>query len=106
MIKHIFYLGDKHSRWALKVVIHQSHDSYKFVIYDPDEPWYIGTNYLTAKTANLIESLIVNICNNTFLETLSDFQQELSKSFLYPLFYERQQISPQLTDGVIILAES
>jgi hypothetical protein len=100
-----YSMGEKYSKWTMLVTIYQSLDGYKYIITDPEDEGYLGTNYLTAKTSNEIDEIISNIVSDAErLESINDVFILLQNTFYGSLFYERLKISPQLTDGVILLA--
>lgn len=89
----------------MTVAEYQQGQSYKYVLSDPDEDYYMGTDYLTPATAKDVENVIKYVVSiGAGMETLHDVYLQLKSFFLGSLFYERETIAPQLTDGVILLA--
>jgi len=97
-------VGSNNYKWTLNISIYQQGQSYKYVLSDKEDDIYIGTNYLTPATANDIDALIEKIDGQEpGFENIHDVFLFLSRHFAGGLFYERSTISPQLTDGVILL---
>jgi hypothetical protein len=100
-----YSMGQNHYKWVMSVTINQSGDSYKYVLTDPEDEGYIGTYYLTASTSNEIDKAIKAVVSDAErLESINDVFILLQNTFYGSLFYERLKISPQLTDGVILMA--
>lgn len=102
----LYSMGSDNYKWELRVAVYQNRDSYKYVLSDTDgcEIEYIGTDYLTSKTACEIDKIISNFTENWLrLENIQDIFDAISKTFYGSLFYKRSRISPQLTDGIILI---
>ena len=100
-----YYAGEQGGRWGIDVVIYQSRDNYKFVISDNDDDMYLATNYVTPATANDIERTIDNIMEfSARYESIADVYEALQKAYYGSLFYLREKIAPQPTDGVLLLS--
>jgi hypothetical protein len=100
-------MGERHAQWELKLTICQHCAGYKFVLSDDEDDTYIATNYVTASTANELEELINNVLTHSErMESIDDVLNELQKRTYGSMFYSRLKIAPQLTDGVILLAQN
>jgi hypothetical protein len=99
-------MGTQHSQWTLRLTINQRGTSYKLVMSDTDDDWYIGTNYVSAAIANDLQKAIEkSIDKAKYSESIDDVFAELQKGFYGDMFYQRLKVCPQLTDGVILLAQ-
>jgi hypothetical protein len=102
-----YNMGENHYKWALKVICYNHYDNYKYLLldWDEEESEYIGTNNVTAATATILEKAIYETLENSSrFEDIKDVFAQLQKTPLGCMFYMRNKISPQLTDGVLILA--
>lgn len=104
MTEHLKYsMGAQHTQWTLRLTINQRGPNYKFVMSDTDDDWYIGTNYVSAATANALQEVIEkSIDKAKYSENIDDVFAELQKGFYGSMFYRRLKVCPQLTDGVIL----
>jgi len=107
MKQHLKYsMGAQHTQWTLRLTINQRGMDYKLVMSDTDDDWYIGTNYVSAATANdLQEAIEKSIDKAKYSENIDDVFAELQKGFYGNMFYQRLKVCPQLTDGVILFAQ-
>ena len=100
-----YNMGENHYKWSLKVICYNHYDSYKYVLFADDDSEYIGTNYVTPSTANDLEVIIDSVAENPGrFENIADVFNYLQSLTYGSMFYMRDKISPQLTDGVLILA--
>jgi len=74
MTEHLKYsMGTQHTQWTLRLTINQRGMDYKFVMSDTDDDWYIGTNYVSAATANdLQEAIEKSIDKAKYSENIDD----------------------------------
>ena len=107
MTEHLKYsMGAQHSQWTLRLTINQRGTDYKLIMSDTDDDWYIGTNYVSAATANdLQEAIEKSIDKAKYAENIDEVFTELQKGFYGNMFYRRLKVCPQLTDGVILFTQ-
>jgi hypothetical protein len=100
-----YYAGENHYQWEVKLVIHQKHNLYKFVLTDDEDTIYTASNYVAPVTANALEKTIDEIMHKSAqYESLTDIYNALQDTFYGQLFYLGAKIAPQLTDGVLLLS--
>jgi hypothetical protein len=100
-----YYVGENHYQWEVKLVIYQKHNLYKFVLTDDDDTIYIATNYVTPAIANALEKTIEEIMHKSAqYESLTDIYNTLQNTFYGQIFYLGKKITPQLTDGILLLS--
>jgi nucleoside diphosphate kinase len=96
-----YYAGENH----YKLVIHQKHGFYKFVmVMSGNEDIYIATKYVAPATAEALDETIKCTFNNKSAqyESLTDVYNTLQSTFYGQLFYCGDKNAPQLTDGVLL----
>jgi len=100
-----YNMGENHYKWTMKVICYNHYRNYKYVLFDNDDGEYIGTNYVTPATANDLEVIIDSVAENPGrFENISDVFDYLQSLTYGSMFYMGNKIAPQLTDGVLMLA--
>jgi hypothetical protein len=98
-----YYAGENHYQWEVKLIIHQKHGFYKFVLADDEDDIYIATNYVAPATAEALDETINEIMHKSAqYESLTDVYDTLKDTFYGQLFYCGDKNAPQLTDGVLL----